>query len=69
MAEFAQRFSTASLDVALGGLEAPTEFSARFAQAAGGALAGIADAIAEQRAARNGPSAAAQPPESASGIS
>jgi hypothetical protein len=55
--------------VALGGLEAATEFSARFAQAAGGALAGIADAIAEQRPPRSEPSAAAKPPESASGIS
>lgn len=50
MAEFAQRFSAASLDVALGSLEAASEFSARFAQAAGGVLAGIADAIGDRRA-------------------
>lgn len=50
MAEFTQRFSAASFDVALGGLEAASEFSARFAQIAGGVLAGIADVIAEKRA-------------------
>lgn len=49
MTEFAQRASAASIDVALGGLEAATELSVRFAQAAGGMLAGIADAIKEQR--------------------
>jgi len=54
MSEFTQRFSAASLDVALGGLEAASEFSARFAQLAGGVLSGIADAIAEKRAPASG---------------
>lgn len=54
MAEFAQRLSAASLDVALGGLEAASEFSARFAQLAGGVLSGIADAISEKRTPSSG---------------
>jgi hypothetical protein len=49
MTEFAQRFSSASLDVTLAGLEAATDFGGRFAQAASGILAGIADALAERR--------------------
>ena len=53
MGEFAQRFSSASIDVALGGLEAASEFSARFAQVAGGVLAGFADALGEQRTGRD----------------
>lgn len=72
MAEFAQRFSAATFDVALGGLEAASEFSARFAQAAGGALAGIADAVAERRAgetAKGSPSPAEKPAEPPGGIS
>jgi len=52
MTEFAQRFSVASLDVTLSGLEAASEFGARFAQAASGVLAGITDALAEQRTER-----------------
>jgi uncharacterized protein DUF6781 len=52
MGEFAQRFSSASIDVALGGLEAASEFSARFAQVAGGVLAGFADVLGEQRTRR-----------------
>ncbi|MGQ0749577.1 MAG: DUF6781 family protein [Betaproteobacteria bacterium] len=70
MTEFAQRFSTATLDVALSGLEVASEFSARFAQAAGGALAGIADAIGEQRArATNGTAPTHKPADPAGGIS
>lgn len=70
MAEFAQRFSAASFDVALSGLEAASEFSARFAQAAGGALAGMADAIAEQRArGAEDVAPAPKPAEPTSGIS
>jgi hypothetical protein len=53
--EFAQRFSAASLDVTLAGLEAASEFGARFAQAASGVLAGIADALAEKRAEKPAP--------------
>lgn len=49
MTEFAQRFSAASINMTLGGLEAASEFGVRFAQLAGGVLAGIADAIKEQR--------------------
>lgn len=63
MAEFAQRFSAASFDVALGGLEAASEFSARFAHAAGGVLSGIADLIAEKRT--PGVSETPAPPNSA----
>lgn len=48
MTEFAQRFSAASIEVTLGGLEAASEFSVRFAQAAGGVLSGIADVIKDQ---------------------
>ena len=70
MTEFAQRFSAASLDVALSGLEVASEFSARFAQAAGGALAGIADAIGEQRARAHDQTAPTQKPaDPPSGIS
>jgi hypothetical protein len=70
MTEFAQRFSAASLDVALSGLEVASEFSARFAQAAGGALAGIADAIGEQRARTHDQTASTQKPaDPPSGIS
>lgn len=70
MTEFAQRFSAASLDMALGGLEAASEFSVRFAQVAGGALAGIADAIGEQRArTRDDAEVTPKPADPASGIS
>jgi hypothetical protein len=70
MSEFAQRASAASLDVTLGGLEAASEFSVRFARAAGGVLAGIADAIAEQRTQQPQESAATgKPAGPASGIS
>ncbi len=48
MTEFAQRFSAASIDVTLSGLEAASEFGARFAQVASGVLAGIADALRER---------------------
>jgi hypothetical protein len=70
MTEFAQRVSAASIDVTLGGLEAASEFSVRFAQVAGGVLAGIADAIREQRTQkREEPAAPSKPAEPASGIS
>jgi ElaB/YqjD/DUF883 family membrane-anchored ribosome-binding protein len=49
-AEFAQRFSAASIDMTLSGLEAASEFGQRFAQVASGMLAGIADALGEKRA-------------------
>jgi hypothetical protein len=44
--ELAQRFSVASLDMALAGIEVATEMGARFAQVAGGVLSGVADALA-----------------------
>ena len=70
MTEFAQRASAASLDVTLGGLEAASEISVRFAQAAGGVFAGIADVIAEQRTQRpEEPAASGKPAEPPSGIS
>lgn len=43
--ELAQRFSVASIDVALAGMSAATEFGARFAMLAGGVLSGMADAL------------------------
>jgi hypothetical protein len=48
-AELAQRFSIASLDVTLAGLEAATVVGSRFAQLAGGILSAIADVLAEPR--------------------
>jgi Cu/Ag efflux protein CusF len=49
MTELTQRFSVASLDVALAGMEVAAEVGTRFAQLAGGILGGIADALAEPR--------------------
>jgi Family of unknown function (DUF6781) len=47
--ELTQRFSVASFDVALAGLEAATVVGSRFAQLAGGILSAIADVLAEPR--------------------
>jgi hypothetical protein len=47
MTELTQRFSIASLDVALAGLEVANLVGTRFAQLAGGILSGIADALAK----------------------
>jgi hypothetical protein len=49
LTEFAERFSVASIDLALAGMAAAAEFGARFAQAAGGVLAGMADAMQDRR--------------------
>lgn len=49
MTELTRRFSVASLDVALAGMEVAAEVGTRFAQLAGGILGGIADALAEPR--------------------
>jgi len=49
LTELAHRFSIASLDVALAGLEAATEVGSRFAQLASGILSGVADALTEPR--------------------
>ena len=45
MTELAQRFSVASIDLALAGASAAAEFGARFAMLAGGVLSGMADAL------------------------
>jgi len=47
--ELAQRFSVASLDVALAGMEVAAEVGPRFAMVAGGILSGIADALTQPR--------------------
>ncbi len=49
MGEFAQRFSTASMNAAITGLEAAGEIGTRFSQIASGVLNGIAEALAESR--------------------
>ena len=51
MSEFAQRFSVASLEATVTGLEMASEFSARFAQLASGVLSGLAEALRAQKAA------------------
>lgn len=48
MTEFAERFSLASIDLALAGIAAATEFGTRFAALASGVLAGMADALAKK---------------------
>jgi hypothetical protein len=53
MGDFAQRFSAASLDAALTGLEVAGEFGARFAALASGILGGIADALTAPRSEKN----------------
>lgn len=47
MAELAQRFSLASLDLALASLEVASEVGTRFAQLASGILSGVADALSK----------------------
>jgi len=47
MADLAQRFSLASLDLALAGLEAASEVGSRFAQLVSGILGGVADALSK----------------------
>ena len=49
MTGLAQRFSVASLDLALAGLETATVVGSRFAQLAGGILSAVADVLAEPR--------------------
>lgn len=49
MTELAQRFSSASLDLALAGVEVAAEVGSRFAMLASGILGGIADALTEPR--------------------
>jgi hypothetical protein len=55
MSEFAQRFSVASLEATVTGLEMASEFSARFAQLASGVLSGLAEALRAQKAAGETP--------------
>ena len=45
MSEFAQRFTVASIDVTLAGVQAAGEYGARFAMLASGILSGVADAL------------------------
>jgi len=45
MGDFAQKFSAASADAAIAGLEAAGQFGARFAAVASGVLGGLADAL------------------------
>ncbi len=47
LTELGQRFSVASLDVALAGMEVAAEVGSRFALLAGGILSGIADALTQ----------------------
>ena len=55
MSEFTHRFSVASLDATVTGLEMASEFSARFAQLASGVLSGLADALRAQKAENDTP--------------
>lgn len=50
MTDLGQRFSVASIDAALAGMEVAAEVGTRFAQIASGILGGIADALATPRA-------------------
>ena len=52
MNEFAHRFTLASIDAAMIGLDAASEFGARFANLASGILAGVADALQQQESAK-----------------
>lgn len=45
LGEFAQRFTAASLDVTIAGVQAAGEYGARFAMLASGILSGLADAL------------------------
>ncbi len=49
MTEFAHRFSVASIDTTIAGLEAASEFGTRFAMLASGMLAGLAEALRERK--------------------
>jgi hypothetical protein len=55
MSDFAQRFSVASLDATVSGLERASEFGARFAELASGVLSGLADALRTQKSDRDEP--------------
>jgi hypothetical protein len=55
MSEFAHRFSVASLDATVAGLERASEFGARFAELASGVLSGLADALRTQKTDRDEP--------------
>jgi hypothetical protein len=49
MTELGQRFTVASIDMTIAGMEAAAEVGTRFAQVASGILGGIADALATPR--------------------
>ena len=55
MSDFAQRFSVASLDATVSGLEMASQFGARFADLASGVLSGLADALRTQKTERDEP--------------
>jgi hypothetical protein len=55
MTKLAQRFSIASLDTALAGMEVAAEVGTRFAHVASGILSGIADALAAPRSDKKTP--------------
>ncbi|MBL8527903.1 MAG: hypothetical protein JNL68_09485 [Burkholderiales bacterium] len=55
MSDLAQRFSVASLDATVTGLERASEFGARFAELASGVLSGLADALRTQKTDRDEP--------------
>ncbi|MCC6196126.1 MAG: hypothetical protein IT518_16845 [Burkholderiales bacterium] len=55
MADLGQRFSVASIDVAIAGMQVAAEVGGRFAQVAGGILSGIADALATKPADKKPP--------------
>jgi ElaB/YqjD/DUF883 family membrane-anchored ribosome-binding protein len=55
MGDFAQKFSAASADAAVAGLEAAGHFGARFAAVASGVLGGLADALRASAERKDGP--------------
>jgi hypothetical protein len=55
MSDFAQRFSVASLDATVSGLEMASQFGARFAELASGVLSGLADALRTEKTDRDEP--------------
>jgi hypothetical protein len=61
MGDFAQKFSAASLDAALVGLEAAGEFGARFAAVASGILGGLAEALRRSPRRRTSPQGRVMP--------
>lgn len=64
MGDFTQKFSAASVDAAIAGLEAAGEFGARFAAVASGILGGLAEALqAPPPEKKTAPQEKAEPPK------